>query len=125
LIPLHADHSQLSAQELEAAKTADDLRTALGLSWKKKGVSCPLPSIRVMVVQRTPLQQFTLFQRLPMEIQLSIWDFARFPHPRVLTMITSNYRESGPETYNYRPQALMHACRNSRRAVWKESPSLG
>ena len=53
-----------------------------------------------------------------MELQVLIWDFACVNHPRVLTMFYSEIDKKGPELLNYRPPALSHAWRNSRRAIW-------
>jgi hypothetical protein len=117
--PLHPDPSQRSPRESNAFEKAEQFKAGLGWSWELEKATCPLPIVKVMTVQRKPLQQFTLFPRLPIEIQLSIWEFARVSYPRVLTMIIADDDDNGPELYNYRPPALTHACRISRRMIWK------
>ncbi|KAE9379972.1 hypothetical protein N431DRAFT_432287 [Stipitochalara longipes BDJ] len=123
LVPLPDEPSQLSARELEVVQAADEFGSGVGRYWKQKDVTWPLPTFKVMKVERKPLKEFTLFPHLPMEIQLLIWDFAAVNYPKVHTMISDDDNIStgtGPEAFNYRAPAMAHACRNSRNAIWKD-----
>jgi hypothetical protein len=119
LVPLDTDPLRLSARETRAVEAAEEFSSSLGRYWEQQKVSCPFPIFKVMTVQRKPLKEFTLFPRLPTEIQLSIWDFASVNYPRVLTMITDDDDETGLDVCNYRSLAIAHACKNSRYAIWK------
>ncbi|PMD33318.1 hypothetical protein L207DRAFT_169695 [Hyaloscypha variabilis F] len=120
LVPLPEDPAQLSARELQVVKETGDFGAGVGRWWERKEVAWPLPTFKVIKVERKPLKEFTLFPRLPMEIQLLIWNFATVNYPIVRTMLTDDENcDTAPEVLNYRAPALAHACRNSRNTIWK------
>jgi hypothetical protein len=88
--PLDPDVSRRSARETKAVEEAESFSAGLGRYWERLKVACPLPTVKVTVAQRKPLQNFSLFPRLPMEIQLMIWSFATVNYPIVRTIFTDD-----------------------------------
>lgn len=80
LIPLDQGFLHGSYRERKALSEIDTFSQELEVYWKEKELQHRMPNIKAMTVQRKPLETFSLFSRLPMELQLLIVSTLRHPH---------------------------------------------
>lgn len=76
LVPFEQGLSEVSARERKAIAATFDFRERLTKWWVEKDVATALPSMTIMTIQRAALKNFSLFLKLPLELQYLIWDFA-------------------------------------------------
>lgn len=115
LVPLEETCLHSSAREGIATAAIEQFAKELSEHWTKQEVVHPMPIMKAVTVERKPLKSFTLFPRLPMELQLAIWDFAaRPPLLSELQWDTSSSIELTAS--NNRPRAVTQVCYAGRKA---------
>lgn len=120
LVPFVTRPEDMSHRENKIMQGVEVLRAGLEEYWKKKQeeedesfLELLLPELSVMAVQRMPLKSFTLFSKLPPEIQDMVWRFAHNT-PQLQTLTTSPTEGNSQFVVVNRLSSLLHTCQASR-----------
>ena len=129
-VPYREPTTGHSLRDVRAIRSTRNLRKAIDDHWRthaedmENGLhSIPQPKVSLMSVKRKPLENFTLFPKLPLEIQDMVWTLA-CQIPTVYTLSCKGKYDL-PSYESYAPPSIARACHAAYKAhkavVWKKS----